>query len=68
MLVDVADGKVRAEVTRKPAPNTDPSFSPDGKFLAVVREAPGQAVVFYEGTRVLGGGWIERAVQGAPAG
>jgi tRNA-specific 2-thiouridylase len=23
---------------------------------------PGQAVVFYEGARVLGGGWIERAI------
>ncbi len=23
--------------------------------------APGQACVFYQGTRVLGGGWIERA-------
>ena len=25
---------------------------------------PGQAVAFYDGTRVLGGGWIERAVSG----
>ena len=24
---------------------------------------PGQAVTFYDGTRVLGGGWIERAVR-----
>ena len=24
---------------------------------------PGQAVAFYDGTRVLGGGWIERAVK-----
>ena len=24
--------------------------------------APGQAVVFYDGSRVLGGGWIEEAV------
>ena len=23
---------------------------------------PGQAVVFYDGTRVLGGGWIERTI------
>jgi tRNA-specific 2-thiouridylase len=23
---------------------------------------PGQAVVFYDGTRVLGGGWIEAAL------
>jgi len=27
--------------------------------------APGQACVFYDGTRVLGGGWIERV--NAPA-
>ena len=26
---------------------------------------PGQAVVFYDGTRVLGGGWIERAIANA---
>jgi tRNA-specific 2-thiouridylase len=24
---------------------------------------PGQAVAFYDGTRVLGGGWIERATK-----
>jgi tRNA-specific 2-thiouridylase len=24
---------------------------------------PGQAVVFYDGDRVLGGGWIERALE-----
>ncbi|MGA2400346.1 MAG: aminomethyltransferase beta-barrel domain-containing protein, partial [Syntrophobacteraceae bacterium] len=29
--------------------------------------SPGQAVVFYSGGRVLGGGWIDRAV-GPPAG
>ncbi len=29
--------------------------------------APGQAVVFYDGTRVLGGGWIARSWQEAPA-
>jgi tRNA-specific 2-thiouridylase len=27
---------------------------------------PGQAVVFYDGDRVLGGGWIERALKGEP--
>src|SRR5262249_31542089 len=27
---------------------------------------PGQAVVFYQGTRVLGGGWIERALPSEP--
>jgi tRNA-specific 2-thiouridylase len=26
--------------------------------------APGQACVFYRGTRVMGGGWIERAPAG----
>ena len=29
--------------------------------------APGQACVFYQGTRVLGGGWIERTESLAPA-
>ena len=29
--------------------------------------APGQACVFYQGTRVLGGGWIERAPLAADA-
>ena len=28
----------------------------------VAAVTPGQAVAFYEGTRVLGGGWIERAL------
>jgi WD40 repeat protein len=52
VLVDAADGKLRAEVTRLPMPNSDPSFSPDGKYLAVVRKAPGQVVV-YEVDRLL---------------
>jgi len=39
---------------------------PDGGARVAFREAqsavtPGQAVVFYDGPRVLGGGWIERA-------
>jgi tRNA-specific 2-thiouridylase len=29
--------------------------------------APGQACVFYQGTRVLGGGWIDRAPLAADA-
>jgi len=29
--------------------------------------APGQACVFYAGSRVLGGGWIERAPPAAAA-
>jgi tRNA-specific 2-thiouridylase len=28
--------------------------------------APGQACVFYEGARVLGGGWITRKASSAP--
>jgi tRNA-specific 2-thiouridylase len=40
---------------------------PDGEARVGFAEpqsavTPGQAVVFYDGTRVLGGGWIERAV------
>jgi tRNA-specific 2-thiouridylase len=40
---------------------------PDGEARVVFDEAqsavtPGQAVVFYDGSRVLGGGWIEEAV------
>lgn len=37
------------------------------RFLEPERAvAPGQAVVFYDGDRVLGGGWIARALAGAP--
>src|SRR6185369_12442706 len=41
--------------------------TPDGGARVAFAEAqpavtPGQAVVFYDGPRVLGGGWIERAV------
>lgn len=33
------------------------------RFLQIARAvAPGQAVVFYDGDRVLGGGWIDRAL------
>ena len=44
---------------------------PDGGARVAFREAqsavtPGQAVVFYEGPRVLGGGWIECATSGEP--
>ena len=36
------------------------------RFDSPVRAAaPGQAAVFHDGTRVLGGGWIERAAPGA---
>jgi WD40 repeat protein len=46
VLVDADNGELRTEVTRHPMPNSDPSFSPDGKFLAVVRKGPDQVVVF----------------------
>jgi tRNA-uridine 2-sulfurtransferase len=44
----------------------------DGRTRATFAEpqagvAPGQACVFYQGTRVLGGGWIERAPLAADA-
>jgi tRNA-uridine 2-sulfurtransferase len=45
---------------------------PDGGARVAFAEpqsavTPGQAVVFYDGPRVLGGGWIERAVPAATA-
>ena len=48
---------------------------PDGRALVTLDEpqpgvAPGQACVAYAGTRLLGGGWIDRATpawQSAPA-
>jgi tRNA-specific 2-thiouridylase len=41
-------------------------IEPDGGVRVVFAEpqsaiTPGQAVVFYHGEQVLGGGWIERA-------
>ncbi len=39
------------------------------RFIEAQRAvAPGQAVVFYDGDEVLGGGWIERSLDGAPQG
>ena len=56
--------KIRYRHTAAPAVVT---ALPDGGARVLFTEAqtavtPGQAVVFYEGSRVLGGGWIERAV------
>ena len=55
---------VRVRSTRPPA---DAMLTPTGPHSATVTLAlaeqgvsPGQACVFYEGTRVLGGGWITR--------
>jgi tRNA-specific 2-thiouridylase len=55
--------KIRYRHTAAPATVTD---LPDGGARVEFAEpqsavTPGQAVVFYDGTRVLGGGWIERA-------
>ena len=49
-----------------PSPATVQSL-PDGAVRVAFMEpqsavTPGQAVVFYDGPRVLGGGWIECAV------
>jgi tRNA-specific 2-thiouridylase len=66
-LVDVADGEMRAcqaqiRYRHRPAPARVTAHA-DGTVRVDFIEpqsavAPGQAVVFYDGTRVLGGGWI----------
>jgi len=62
---DVFDCAVKVRSTRAPVAAR---VMPDGEGGAVVElpegesaVAPGQACVFYDGTRVLGGGWIARA-------
>jgi tRNA-specific 2-thiouridylase len=57
------EAKIRYRHTAAPATVT---ALPDGGARVEFAEpqsavTPGQAVVFYDGTRVLGGGWIERA-------
>lgn len=47
-----------ATVTAGPDANAEVRFGEPQSAIA-----PGQAVVFYDGDRVLGGGWIERAVR-----
>jgi WD40 repeat protein len=37
VLLDAATGKLRAEVTRTPNSSAEPAFTPDGRYLAVVR-------------------------------
>jgi len=58
------DIKIRYRHT--PAPGTVTPTADDGARVAFAEPqsavTPGQAVVFYDGTRVIGGGWIERAV------
>jgi tRNA-specific 2-thiouridylase len=46
-----------------PGENNTVTVYPDQPIFGV---APGQAAVFYDGDRVLGGGWIRRAEQPAP--
>jgi tRNA-uridine 2-sulfurtransferase len=58
--------KIRYRHTAAPAVVT---ALPDGGAHVTFTEAqtavtPGQAVVFYDGSRVLGGGWIEQAMPG----
>ncbi|MDP6380303.1 MAG: tRNA 2-thiouridine(34) synthase MnmA [Phycisphaerae bacterium] len=59
-------GEVQIRYRHKPVPAT---ISPDGPDSVRVEfdepqsaPAPGQAVVFYDGDCVLGGGWIDRAI------
>ncbi len=59
-----ADCAVKVRSMRPPVPAAV-SAGPDGTASVELREpeeavAPGQACVFYKGTRVLGGGWIAR--------
>ena len=63
-----ADGAavtVRVRSTQKPAPGR--VFAGTGRDATVTLDtpqfgvAPGQAAVFYEGSRVVGGGWIQRS-------
>ena len=59
---DVVDLSVKVRSMRPPVPAR--LHRSDGRVeLAAPEEAvaPGQACVFYDGTRVLGGGWIARA-------
>ncbi len=66
-LVDPPSGpwRCRAKIRYNAAPAAATAEHSDGDRLRLVFDqpcygvAPGQAVVCYEGTRVLGGGWIE---------
>lgn len=58
----VVQARIRHRGTHIPA-MIDAGDPCDVRFLERARAvAPGQAVVFYEGDRVLGGGWIARAL------
>jgi tRNA-specific 2-thiouridylase len=70
-LIDPPSGEMRClakiRYRHTPAPAVVVPLS-DGQAEVAFAEpqsavTPGQAVVFYEGTRVLGGGWIEEAIR-----
>jgi tRNA-uridine 2-sulfurtransferase len=71
----VPDGGIELEVkhrAQEPAVRAHLLATDHGRVRATFAEpqagvAPGQACVFYQGTRVLGGGWIERAPLAADA-
>jgi tRNA-specific 2-thiouridylase len=58
--------EVKIRYRHTPAPGTVTPTADGGARVAFAEPqsavTPGQAVVFYDGTRLLGGGWIERAV------
>ncbi|HLY05408.1 MAG TPA: aminomethyltransferase beta-barrel domain-containing protein, partial [Rhizomicrobium sp.] len=68
---DVVDCTVKVRSTRAPVAarvlaredGTADVELPDGESAV----APGQAAVFYDGTRVLGGGWIAKSEPAARA-
>lgn len=70
-LIDPPPGELRcsAKIRYRHAP-ADATIRPIGNSVEVTFDqhqsaiTPGQAVVFYEGDRVLGGGWIVRAFDG----
>jgi WD40 repeat protein len=56
VLLNVADGKLRAEVAREPDAGVAPAFSPDGRYLAVVPQAmrpPYKPIVVYDVQKIL---------------
>jgi tRNA-specific 2-thiouridylase len=57
--------QIKIRYRHTPAPGTLVATEDGGASVSFEEPqsavTPGQAVVFYEGTRVLGGGWIERA-------